>query len=335
MAVIKGNAYGHGMSEVANALAPHADAFAVATIDEALSLRDISSLPIVVMQGVYRLEQLVEASQRQLTIMVHHPDQVALIKETPLHQPINLWLKVDSGMHRLGLSHQQCLAAVEQLSTVPWIKSKPVICSHLANASDPAHPENEQQWQLFNTLMETLGPDFEYSLANSPALLSNSRYCLDWNRPGIMLYGGAPFDDIHHPLAAELQPAMYLTSEVIAIREIAKGETVGYGSTWTATRPSTIATLAIGYADGYPRLMPSGTPVAINGQRASLVGRVSMDMITVDVTDLDKVTLGDQAEMWGKIVSINEIADRLGTISYELMTSVTPRVRKVYTKAAD
>jgi alanine racemase len=228
------------------------------------------------------------------------------------------------------MSADQVCQALTDFEQTAWVETRPVICSHFANASDPEHPENKLQWQAVQALMDRVGNQYEISLANSAALLSNADYSLHWNRPGIMLYGGAPFDDIDHPLAEPLKPAMHLTTEVIAVRDIQVGETVGYGSTWTASRPSTIATLAIGYADGYPRHAPTGTPVAVNGQRVPLVGRVSMDMITVDVTGIGPVSLGDPAELWGATISIDEVAQHVGTISYDLMTAITSRVPKHY-----
>lgn len=329
LAVIKADAYGHGMAPVAQALETEAAAFAVATIDEGLTLRQLTTKPILVLEGVYRPDELAEATHHKLTLMVHDQSQVELICETTMHQAVALWLKADTGMHRLGLAPADVPAVYSRLKALSWVQPDLVVSSHFANASEPEHPYNDLQWQQFEQLMQQLPDGTKFSMANSAALLSRPASRLDWNRPGIMLYGGAPFDDIDHPLAEALMPVMSFISEVIAVRDIKAGEPVGYGSGWTAMNATTIATIAAGYADGYPRHAPPGTPVLINGQQCSLAGRVSMDMITVDVTDR-QVTVGDQAELWGQNISINQIAEQAGTISYSLMTAVSQRVPRIY-----
>jgi len=329
MAVVKGDAYGHGLEGVVETLDDMVPAYAVATIDEGLQLRRISGKPILVLEGVLRVDELIEATHHRLTLMVHHSSQLALIKETPLHQPIQLWLKQDSGMHRLGLSAETIITAVSELDALAWVDKELVIAAHFANAATPEDPTNQLQRQALLSLQKKLSTPVKMSLANSAAILADPASHLDWNRPGIMLYGGAPFDDINHELAKNLRPVMSLESEVLAIRNVAAGEAVGYGATWTATRPSKIATVAIGYADGYPRHAPAGTPVAINDQLGKVVGRVSMDMIGVDVTDLTSVSVGAAVELWGNTVSVNTIAELSGTISYELTCQVTPRVPRI------
>ena len=326
MAVVKGDAYGHGIEGVVATLDSLVPAYAVATIDEGLRLRELTDKPVLVLEGVLRPDELVEATHHRLTLMIHHKSQLALVTETQLHQPVSLWLKQDAGMHRLGLTTAEILSAVPQLAELSWVNEELVIAGHFANASDPSNPMNASQRQALLGLKTELARPVQLSLANSAAILSDPESHLDWNRPGIMLYGCAPFDDIKDPKAAELRPVMSLESEVLAVREIAAGDSVGYGSAWTADRPATIATIGIGYADGYPRHMPTGTPVAINGQVGKLVGRVSMDMIGVDVTELEDIKVADPVELWGQTVSVNQVAELSGTISYELTTQVTPRV---------
>ena len=335
IAVIKANAYGHGVIPVAQALDQIAPAFAVAAIEEGLELRStFSEKPILILQGIQSAEDLLLASKHNLSLMIQSQAQLELLQQNTPSKPISVWLKADTGMHRLGFPIAEIKPALNKLEALPYVQQQLTICSHFACASDPSATLNQQQLDHFNALKTSLGTSLgtgiKYSFANSAAILSNPDSHCDWNRPGIMLYGGAPFDDIKHGSAKQLKPAMTLTTEVIAIRNITEGETVGYGATWKATRPSVIATLAIGYADGYSRHTPAGTPVAINNQIASLVGRVSMDMITVDITDLDKVKIGDTAELWGEQVSINTVAELSGTISYELMTSISKRVPRFY-----
>ena len=327
LAVVKADAYGHSIKHVM-AVLNHVPAFAVATIDEAIYLRSLTDTPILILQGVMRADELAEAKAHQLTPMVHQANQLKLFAEHPNDIPAAVWLKLDSGMSRLGFKWAEFESALEQLSTYDAINEL-VICSHLANASNPTSEKNQQQLEQVLAL-KAKHPQLKYSLANSAAILSGTGHQFDWNRAGIMLYGGSPFDDINHPDNQLLHPTMSLTSEVISIRNLEVGESVGYGETWQAERPSIIATVAAGYADGYPRHAVNDTPVYIAGKRVPLVGRVSMDMITVDITDAPFVQIGDRAELFGKHVSIDEVAEASGTISYQLMTSITERVRREY-----
>lgn len=327
LAVVKADAYGHGIKEVLSVLGK-APAFAVATIDEAIHLRTLTDTPILILQGVMRADELAEAKEHKLTPMVHQANQLKLFAEHPTAIPAAVWLKLDSGMSRLGFKADEVNSALQQLRHYDAIDEL-VVCSHFANASSPDSVKNQQQLEQLLTLKAQY-PDLKYSMANSAAILSDPSSHFDWNRAGIMLYGGSPFDDINHPDNQLLQPTMTLTSEVIAIRTLDVGDSVGYGETWRAERPSRIATVAAGYADGYPRHAPNGTPVYIAGKRLPLVGRVSMDMITVDVTDAPDVQLGETAELFGQHVAIDVVAERAGTISYQLMTSITERVRRAY-----
>ncbi len=326
MAVIKANAYGHGVGQVADALSD-APAFAVATIDEALELREVTEKPILILQGVFRPIELEQVYQKQLIPAIHCEEQVQLLIEHQSPLPDSCWVILDSGMSRLGFKEPEIAGAIASLQQVGI--DDLVVASHMANASSPDMVSNDQQLAMLNRVRSQF-PGLSYSLANSAATLSTAQYHMDWNRVGIMLYGGSPFDDISHPLCQALKPAMTLTAEVIAIRDMAVGESAGYGSRWTADRDSRIATLAIGYADGYPRHAPSGTPVFIREKRLPLAGRVSMDMIMVDITDAPEVVVGDSAELFGSNVSINEIADAADTISYHLMTSLSGRVPRIY-----
>ena len=248
------------------------------------------------------------------------------IEKTPLHKPLTVWLKLDSGMHRLGLDEAMlcdCHARLQGAAQVAELN----LLSHFACADERGHSLTEVQLECFLDLLDL---DFDQrSLANSAAVLMIPAAHMDWLRPGIMLYGASPFADLS---AAELglKPAMTLSAQLIAVREVAVGESVGYGAGWVAERPSRIGTVSCGYADGYPRHAPSGTPLYVGGRRAALAGRVSMDMLSVDLTDLPEAAVGDAVELWGANLPVDEVAHAAGTIGYELLTKVTARVPRRY-----
>ena len=328
VAVIKADAYGHGMLRVAEALQDVVSAFAVAILDEALELRKEGiSTPILVLEGVNSTDAIETAVANSLSLVVHSDEQVSLMQQARLSTPVSIWLKVDSGMHRLGLPPARLGTVLQRLRDCACDIS--VICTHLACADDPADDDvTERQLETFRACVADLG--LPLSIANSAGILAWPESHADWNRPGYMLYGDSPMaSDIE--TARGLQPAMTFRSEIIAIREIAVGEAVGYGGRWTATRPSKIGTIACGYADGYPRHAPNGTPTLVNGHVAPLVGTVSMDMITIDVTEHENVAVGDSVELWGRDVAVSDVAKRSGTIGYELLTGVTSRVPRKYT----
>lgn len=328
LAVVKANAYGHGSVAVARTLEPLAPAFAVACIEEALELRQAGlSKPIVLLEGAFAAEEVRIAAAQNFWLVASGAEQVNMIAAAGLTQPLTVWLKADSGMHRLGLSGQALQDAYLRLKSLPLVRDEVVIATHFAAADELDSNYTRQQLDTFAT--QTAGLNAPVSLANSAAIMAWPEAHGDYTRPGIMLYGASPFLQ-PHPNAETLQPVMTLESAVISVRTIETGETVGYGRSWTAQRRSTIATVAIGYGDGYPRQTPNGTPVWINGQRAPLAGHVSMDMITVDVTDLESVKVGDKVELWGAHISLNEVAQRVGTISYELVTRMPSRTPRIY-----
>ncbi len=325
-AVIKADGYGHGAVRLAQALVAAlgeegVDGFGVASVEEALQLRQAGILrPIVLLGGCFEAAELEEVTRLDLQVVIHSPQQLAMLEAAALDRPLTLWLKLDTGMHRLGLDEVQFRQAVQRLGSGPHTLR---LMTHLASADELDSDCTERQIRCFQAM--TAGLDWPASLANSAGLVAWPQSRADWVRPGIMLYGSSPFP-AGHPLEAELRPVMTLTSRIVAIREIDTGECVGYGQTWRARRPSRIGTVAIGYGDGYPRHAPSGTPVVINGRRAPLVGRVSMDSLGVDLTDLPDSVVGDDVVLWGRGLDINEIARAAGTISYELLTGVSPRV---------
>ena len=331
--VIKANGYGHGAEQVALALADLSDGFAVATLDEAKSLYDVGIRnPILLLEGVVAPDQLPTCAAFDFHVMLHSVEHFDWLTQVSLASPITVWIKVDTGMHRLGMTPDQALAVAEKLSRHPEIRFAGFM-SHFACADTPEHPLNQMQLDSFAPFVSWTSDSTPVatSCANSAAIFAFPASHGQWLRPGIMLYGSTPFAD---QSAAELglQPAMTLSARVIALRQIQPGENVGYCARWQAQRPSTIATVAIGYGDGYPRAAPDGTPVWINQQRATLVGTVSMDMITIDVTDVSSVQVGDCVELWGNHVAVDEVASACGTIGYELLTRLTSRLRLEYTE---
>ncbi|MFO7552353.1 MAG: alanine racemase [Haliea sp.] len=327
MAVVKANAYGHGAVTMARELEPRVDALAVACTEEAMELREAGiRCPILLLQGVFEASELLLAAEFGFWITVDNDQQLQWLEATALPQPVGCWLKIDTGMHRLGALPAQAASFYQRLLACGKVAGLPVLCTHFASADELHNPQTWQQIELFEAA--TAGLEGLRSAANSPATLAWPRAHYDWIRPGFMLWGNSPFAEAQ-PQAEHLRPVMTLTSAVISVREIAAGECVGYGASWQAQRPSRIATVTIGYGDGYPRTATSGTPVLVNGRRATLAGRVSMDMITVDVTDLPPVSIGDPVVLWGEGLPVGEVARHAGTIGYELLTRMpmrTPRV---------
>lgn len=326
-AVVKANAYGHGVREVVTALYDSADGFAVACLEEAAEVRAMhGEARILLLEGCFEASEYAIAAQLELDLVVQSAAQAEVLIASELCRPLNVWLKLDSGMHRLGFESAELRLWHARLQDAGQVAELNLI-SHFACADERGHALTELQVERFLDLLDL---DFnQRSLANSAAVLTIPAAHMDWLRPGIMLYGATPFADLSaHDLG--LEPAMTLAAQVIAIREVADGESVGYGAAWVAQRPSRIATVSCGYADGYPRHAPSGTPVWVDGQRASLAGRVSMDMLAVDVTDLPHVQVGSAVELWGANLPVDEVANACGTIGYELLSKVTARVPRRY-----
>lgn len=328
IAVIKADAYGHGSIQVAQALEPFVPAFAVAIFEEAVLLRSAGiNKPILVLQGINEPSELDFAANENIWTMVENEEQAKLITQTPLKVPLNVWLKLDTGMNRLGLDNTQLEPVINQLTPCTWVDNKIVLSSHLACASDPSDIMTKNQITKFTELTKDV--NLSTSIANSAALLGFPETRMDWNRPGIMLYGLSPFDKFN-PQDKLLKPAMTFSSTVISIRDVKKGEHVGYGNFWTADKPSAIATIAVGYADGYPRHAANGTPLLIAGQKSHLAGRVSMDMITADISQCTDIKIGDPVELWGETINANEVARCAETIGYDLLTGVSQRVPRDY-----
>jgi alanine racemase len=324
MAVIKANAYGHGLIAVARAL-DAADAFAVARVDEGLALRTAGiKTPIVLLEGVLDREQLDAAATADFELVVHTPEQIELLRAAPPGARFKVWLKLDSGMNRLGFKGEAFRAAHAALSACSGLKAPVNLITHLASANMPELPTTAEQLMVFAAATRTLGG--ERSIESSAALLGFPESQADWVRPGLLLYGVSPFrrsTGTDHGL----RPVMTLRSKIIAVKDLVVGDQVGYGGDWTATRPTRLAIAAIGYGDGYPRSASSGTPVLVNGEHAALAGRVSMDMIAIDTTDIQRPPrLGDPVVLWGQGLPVEEVATWAETIPYTLLCGISQRV---------
>ena len=319
LAVVKADAYGHSAIHCARALAGIADGFAVACIEEAMELREAGiQQPILLLEGFFDHSELEIIARHQLDVVVHHQHQVDILKKASLNTPIKVWLKMDSGMGRVGFLPNEYRPAWNTLNELPFINDI-VLMSHFACADEPATGHSIQQLETFEEY--TLGLPGDRSICNSAGLVTFPAARGQWNRPGLMLYGVSPFME-PHPVSEHLQPVMELNSAIISIKDIPSGSSVGYGSNWVAQRPTRMGVIAMGYADGYPRHAKNGTPVLINGTKVPLIGRVSMDMLTVDLTDVPNVKLGDKAVLWGKGLPIEEVARHADTIPYQLLCNL-------------
>ncbi|MBI3431567.1 MAG: alanine racemase [Hydrogenophilales bacterium] len=319
-AVVKANAYGHGLSRARRALAA-ADGFAVLTLEEAANLRLMGvDQPIVLLEGLFGADEIATCSELDLWPVLHHAAQLDWLQQQPPARPIQVFLKFDSGMHRLGfplVEHAAIVARTKSLAGVAGI----TLMTHFAQADEPAGVD----WQLQPFLHELAGHDLPWSSANSAALLRYPETRGTWVRPGLMLYGASPFADV---TAAELglRPAMTLQSEVIGVQRLQAGEGVGYGQLFRADRPMRVGIVACGYADGYPRHALTGTPVLVDGRASRTLGRVSMDMLCVDLSDCPAAGVGSPVVLWGEGLPVDTVASAAGTSSYELLCALAARV---------
>ncbi|MGH1460941.1 MAG: alanine racemase [Neptuniibacter sp.] len=327
VAVIKADAYGHGASVVAESLKNDADAFAVACIEEAVELRDAGfNQPILLLEGFFSADELDYISKNNLWCVIHSLQQLDIIASAKLKNLITVWLKMDTGMHRLGIHPNDFVSAYKKVTSLSKVKEV-VLMTHFSSADEPKLDVTEKQINTFDHIASDINAPV--SLANSAAVLAHNKAHREWQRPGIMLYGASPFATAQ-PMADKLVPAMTLSSEVIAVREVNPGESIGYGETWTCDRKTRVGTVAIGYADGYPRHAKNGTPVLVAGQSTHVIGRVSMDMITIDLTDIPDAGPGSYVELWGENLPATAVAKYCDTIPYTLFTGITKRVHKRY-----
>ncbi|MGI9344488.1 MAG: alanine racemase [Gammaproteobacteria bacterium] len=339
LAVVKANAYGHGVEHVVSAL-DDADAFGVARIAEALELRDLGvDRPIVVMSEALDAADFDVARAADLKLVIHSEAQVELLAGSR-GAALGVWLKLDSGMGRLGIRPARFAAALERLRGSAAVDGEPVLMTHFASADEPDNPDTERQLARFAEALSDSAGDWagDVSLANSAGILrwpastttgSRLRYAgRNWVRPGLMLYGVSPVAG-ESPSAAGLEPAMVVSATLIDIRHLPAGSHVGYGGEWEAPCDSRIGVLNAGYADGYPWRIPTGTPTRVAGEIAPVVGRISMDMISIDLTDSPAAAVGDSVELWGEDPHVAELAARVGQSPYELLTGVGTRVKRV------
>ncbi|MDX1587957.1 MAG: alanine racemase [Oleiphilaceae bacterium] len=324
MAVVKADGYGHGLANVVAALDALVPGYAVATVQEGVAIRELGSPhPIVLLEGPHDAEDWPLCARHELQPVLHSPHQLdQLAQQCGDPGAVTVWLKCNTGMNRLGFPPGEIPAAIERLSPLPGVRVLGLM-THFACADDLGDPMTGRQHESMAALASRY-PQLLISTANSAAHYHKGDL-FHWTRPGIMLYGASPLLKAHGA-DLELRPVMRLMSRVIAVRDLSPGDSVGYGASWTASAPGRMGIVEIGYGDGYPRHAPSGTPVAVAGHRVPLIGRVSMDMLAVDLSEVPHLGVGAAVELWGETVSVDEVAEWAGTISYELLTGVLPRV---------
>lgn len=328
MSVIKANAYGHGLIRVAGGL-QESDAFAVARTQEAIELRKAGfTQSIAVLQGFFDQDELPIYGRLALEPVVHSVWQVDLLEERVRGYPLKVWLKVDTGMSRLGVHPEEVGPLIKRLNACKTVQGPIALMSHLANADCLDDPQTNRQISRFRELTEDL--EGESGIANSAGILGWEESHSEWVRPGIILYGISPFPGKTGPQEG-LKPVMTLRSRLISIKDIESGTRVGYGGDWVAGRKTRLGVAAIGYGDGYPRQARSGTPVLVRGQQVPLAGRVSMDMITLDLTDCPEARIGDLVTLWGEGLPVELIAEYANTIPYNLVCGITRRVQVIET----
>jgi alanine racemase len=319
-AVIKANAYGHGLSRALRALAA-ADGFAVLTLEEAANLRLMGvEKPILLLEGIFGADEIATCAELDLWPVLHHAVHLDWLQQRPPARPIQVFLKFDSGMHRLGLPLADHAAIVARTQSLPGVAGI-TLMTHFAQADEAAGVD----WQLQPFLRQVAGHSLPWSSANSAALLRYPDTLGAWVRPGLMLYGASPFADVS---AAELglRPAMTLQSEIISVQTLQAGEGVGYGQLFRAERAIRVGVVACGYADGYPRHALTGTPVLVSGRASRTLGRVSMDMLCVDLSECASAGVGTPVVLWGEGLPVDAVAAAAGTTSYELLCALAARV---------
>ena len=340
LAMIKANAYGQGLLPAAHILADQVDGFGVARLREALEIQEKGYTgKILLVEGFFDREELLKTLSRRFDSVIHCYEQLELLEQvakeweeeqqkgfwkrkTKIYFPINIWLKIDTGMHRLGVHPEQVDEFYQRLKKCPLVESISFV-SHFSRADELDCGYTEKQISTFEQATQAY-PEHARSISASSGILYWKQAHYEWVRPGIIMHGISPhYEPIIH---LGFQPVMTLSSSLIAVRTHKAGEPVGYGGTWVSSQDTKLGVIAMGYGDGYPRNAPEGTPVLINGRKVPIVGRVSMDMLTVDLGADSQDKVGDEAIFWGKDLLIEEIAEHIGVISYELITKLTPRV---------
>ena len=323
MAILKADAYGHGLIRIAKTLSD-ADAFGVACLEEAEQLRSASILtPIVLLEGPHKAADLSHIVKLNLDIVIHNEFQLNILEHAEINEPLQVWVKIDTGMHRLGFPVDKINSVLQRLANCSNAKPAPKLMTHLATANEHNNSLTQQQLKIFNQICG--GLELEKTIANSAAVINYPEAHVDWIRPGLMLYGVSPMFDSHAD-AHGLMPVMTLESELISIQHLQKGEPVGYGATWSCPVDMPVGVVAAGYGDGFPRHARSGTPVLVNDVRCSLIGRASMDMLTIDLRNQPQAKIGDRVVLWGESLPVEEIARHADTIPYELLCGVHKRL---------
>ncbi len=327
MAVVKADGYGHGIARVAGALSDRAPKFAVATLEEAMAIRKAAlSQPVVMLQGVHEAGDLELCSRHLFEPVVHSERQLDWLTRAQTRPAF--WIKVNTGMNRLGFLPKELGRVMGRLQAMGARPDMQGFVTHLACADDVASPMTGEQTLRFEQATAPW-PELMRSIGNSAAHFIPGQPLYHWSRPGIMLYGGSPLQG-KTGQELGLKPVMSLQAPLISTRVVAAGETVGYGAGWVASKATRMGMVAVGYGDGYPRHAGTGTPAAVNGKRIRLIGRVSMDMLAVDLDQAPDAREGDMVELWGETVAVDEVAACAGTIGYELLTGVTARVPREY-----
>jgi alanine racemase len=325
IAMVKANAYGCGVGEVAPLLDGQVDALGVACLEEALAIHAMGvRTQNILFQGVFSPDEYNIVAQHQFGCVIHQERQLQWLLSTPLPRPIKIWVKVNTGMHRLGFKIPELQGIMNALLTCSWVDKNIGLMSHLACADEPKRAENIKQMSLFQEIQI---PGFsQRSIANSAAIISFPQFHADVVRPGIMLYGVSPFAN-QTATDLGLIPVMRFMSAISAIHFNPSSIQVGYGGTWSSDKPSVIGVVAAGYGDGYPRHISANTSVWVKGREVPIVGKVSMDMLTVDLTNHPDIQVGESVELWGAHILVEHIAKSAGTIGYELMCQISERVR--------
>ncbi|UUS61989.1 alanine racemase [Acinetobacter sp. YH16056_T] len=327
VSMVKANAYGHGVKDCLAAL-KDSDAFGVACLEEALEIRELGyEQPITLIEGIFSDDEMQIIIDKKIECVVHHQQQLDWLrahKEAYIAQGLKVWVKLNSGMNRLGFKVPEIIDVINALKAEGFTC---VLAMHFANADAENHPLNDQQREQFLHVKEACAPIMG-SCCNSAAIFKWPELNFDFVRPGIMLYGATPFSD-RSVEALDLKPVMTFTAEVIALNTIQAGESVGYGSTFVAEQEMNLAIVSIGYGDGYPRAFPKQNYVSIHGQKTRVIGRVAMDMIAIDITGMH-APIGTEVELWGKDRLVDDVAEANGTIGYELLCRMSARpVRKL------
>ncbi len=323
MAIIKADAYGHGIVRVAKTLS-NADAFGVACLEEAEQLRASSiKTPIILLEGPYKPNDISSIIKLNLDVVIHSKYQLEILEKTKIEGKIKVWLKIDTGMHRLGFPYNDTEKVLKRLISCKNVDSTPILMTHLATANEKNHDLTKKQLDSFKHASKIM--QIERTVANSAAVINLPETHLDWIRPGLMLYGVSPLiDSFGHDHG--LKSVMTLESEIISIQSLSKGESVGYGATWRCPENMPVGIIAAGYGDGFPRHAKSGTPTLVNNVRCPLIGRSSMDMLTIDLRNQPNAKIGDRVVLWGQSLPIEEIAAYADTIPYELLCGVHKRL---------